>query len=116
LAFSKEGKQRRARVPGLALRYALRLLLRIPVLGALLELLLALVRLPATLRHQRVLQEELATVRAEPVTHHDRVAAAVERLRATLTVLDERQGTLFQLYEREDRARKGEKRLADAMI
>jgi|GEM_PF-6178504 len=59
LHYSPEGKRQKVTVEGLWFKAVLRLSYRVPILGYLVELLVALVRLPGQIRHQRQLETYL---------------------------------------------------------
>lgn len=72
LRYSSEGRRVGVRVRGLFPRYALAKLVRIPVIGYLLEWLLALAAVPLLLRHQRGADTQNAA-------HFDDIAAHLAR-------------------------------------
>jgi hypothetical protein len=60
LRYSAEGKRQNAPIPGLLPRYALAKLGRVPLLGAIVQWILAAAALPHLLRHQRATEASLA--------------------------------------------------------
>ncbi len=56
LRYSPEGREKGVRVEGLWWRYVLERIFRVPFLGYILESLVALVRMPAAVRHHRALE------------------------------------------------------------
>ena len=76
LCSSREGKSKGVRLDGLARPATLRKLYRVPVLGYLLEMLTAIIRLPATLRSQRqfeahaLAQQEMIADRINQLSGH----------------------------------------------
>lgn len=61
IAYSAEGRQRHARVPGLFPRFAVAASRRVPVLGWLIAWVVALLTLPSQQRHARALEHHLRT-------------------------------------------------------
>lgn len=96
LRYSAEGRLKGVHVEGLALPATARRLSRVPVLGYLLELAVALVRSPATARRQRQF-ETYASIHQQQLT--DRLRQLSERLqltRAELTELERRRSSLTE--------------------
>jgi hypothetical protein len=68
LRYSAEGRSHAAPIPGLLPRYALAKLGRVPVLGAVVQWIIAAAALPHLLRHQRATEASLAVRFGETAT------------------------------------------------
>lgn len=107
LRYSAEGRRHATHIPGLLPRYLLAKVGRVPVLGALVQWLVAVASLPHLLRHQRATEASLAVRFGETAAalqaaqHRDAelreaidalrsdLASAVDELSARLTVTEE---------------------------
>ncbi|MBA2732999.1 MAG: methyltransferase domain-containing protein [Acidobacteria bacterium] len=89
LRFSPEGKARNVQIDGLARRPLLRRLYRVPVFGYLLEMIVAVARLPVMIRSQR--QFESHTLAQQEV-----LASRLNQLSDTIFQVS---GTVFQVMD-----------------
>ena len=84
LRYSAEGRQRNVAIPGLHPRYLVAKLGRVPVVGAIVQWIVAALSLPHLLRHQRATEASLAVGFGEAhraiAIADQRIAAAEQRL------------------------------------
>jgi len=83
LRYSAEGRQRNVAIPGLRPRYVLAKLGRVPVVGAIVQWIVAALSLPHMMRHQRATEASLAVnfgeVRSALAIAEQRFAEAEQR-------------------------------------
>jgi len=90
LRFSAEGRQRKVRVDGLGLRATVRLISRVPFLGYFLQLLIGVLRIPASTRERRRF-ESYSLVRAQELADHlNRMVGIMRELRHLVSELPNR--------------------------
>jgi O-antigen chain-terminating methyltransferase len=77
IRFSPEGRRHNVRIDGLALPAFVRRLYRIPALGYLLELVIAIARLPVTLRQQRQFDNYLLAQQERLAAHANQITAEI---------------------------------------
>lgn len=97
---SEEGRAFGARVQGLALRFLLARVCRLPVIGKLAQILLAVWQLPASQRNQSQFQDYVVSVLGQV---QENARAQSERLRAAIDVLGADQAAIFEHFEQLDR-------------
>ena len=113
MRYSAEGKRDGVRIPGLLPRYVIAKLGRVPVLGLIVQWLLAAASLPHMLRYQRAMEASLAVrfdemaaaLRASEQRDVDltaRIDAAVDEQRsAVAAVLDEQRNAFARIEARQ---------------
>ena len=114
MRYSAEGKRNGVRIPGLLPRYVIAKLGRVPVLGLIVQWLLAAASLPHMLRYQRAMEASLAVrfdemaaaLRASEQRDVDltaRIDAAVDEQRSAFAaVLDEQRNAFARLEARQN--------------
>jgi O-antigen chain-terminating methyltransferase len=94
LRYSAEGREKGVHVEGLALPATARRLYRLPVLGYLLELAVALARLPVSVRRQRQFEAYSSIQQQQLADHSRKLSERLQLARAELTLLEKRKPSL----------------------
>lgn len=84
LRNSQEGKERNVRVKGLKARALLRRVYRLPVLGYLVEWLIAVCRLPLLIREQRLFQGYSQARTEEVIAHLNQMSEHLNQIHASI--------------------------------
>ena len=101
LRFSVEGEGRSVHIEGLERRPFLRRLYRVPVLGYLLETLVAIVRLPAMIQSQRQYQQYVAAQDERIADHVNQVGKFMQSLAHELSELSASQKKIVDLQHQQ---------------
>jgi O-antigen chain-terminating methyltransferase len=90
LRYSAEGREKNVRIEGLSLPATIRRLYRVPVLGYLMELACALVRLPVSARRQRQFEAYSSVRQQQMALRLRQLSERLQLARAELTLLENR--------------------------
>ena len=101
LRFSVEGASHGVHIEGLERRPFIRRLYRVPVLGYLVETLVAIFRLPRMIHSQRQYQEHVAAQDERVADHVNRVGKFVQSLSQELTELSASQKKIIDLQHQQ---------------
>ena len=90
LRFSAEGRERKVRVDGLVLPATVRLIGRVPLLGYFLQLLIGVLRIPASIRERRVFESYTLVRTQELADHVNRLSRIIRQLQLFVSELPDR--------------------------
>jgi SAM-dependent methyltransferase len=96
LRFSPEGEKANVRIEGLGRLSAFRKLYRVPVVGYLLHLAVAIVRLPVLITNHRRLESHTAAQLERVASHINEAVAYISNLEHKNSEISRKQFTLFQ--------------------